>query len=95
MDTIQVNIENEIKQKADALFSNLGLDTATAIRIFLVKSLKMHGFPFEISEPRPNSETLVAMLDDMEILPKKYSVFSEFLAEIEEEIAQEDKLLNK
>jgi DNA-damage-inducible protein J len=90
MDTIQVTVESELRQKADALFSNLGLDTSTAIRIFLVKSLKMHGFPFEVAEPRPNSETLVAMLDDMEILPKRYSDFSEVLAEIDDEIMKEN-----
>ncbi|MDR0983737.1 MAG: type II toxin-antitoxin system RelB/DinJ family antitoxin [Ruminococcus sp.] len=90
MEIIQVNVDNEIRQKADALFSNLGLDTPTAIRIFLVKALKMQGFPFEVSEPRPNSETLVAMLDDMEILPKRYKDFSEVIAEIDDEIMKEN-----
>lgn len=31
---IQVRVEDTLKKDADALFSDLGLDTSTAIRIF-------------------------------------------------------------
>ena len=34
--TIQVRVDDDIKTKADVLFKDLGMDTTTAIRIFLV-----------------------------------------------------------
>ena len=46
--TIQIKIAEDIKNKADNLFESLGLDTNTAIRIFLNISIKSGGFPFEI-----------------------------------------------
>ena len=35
MATLQVRIDDTLKAQADTLFSSLGLDTSTAIRIFL------------------------------------------------------------
>jgi len=32
--TIQVRVEDELKNKSDALFKDLGTDTTTAIRMF-------------------------------------------------------------
>lgn len=58
---IQVRVEDSLKKDADALFSDLGLDTPTAIRIFLKQAIKRHGLPFEVTQPTPNAETLAAM----------------------------------
>ena len=46
--TIQVRVDDELKAKSDELFSELGTDTTTAIRIFLTRALAVNGFPFEI-----------------------------------------------
>ena len=35
MSTLQIRIDEQLKKDADSLFSSLGLDTSTAIRIFL------------------------------------------------------------
>ena len=35
MATLQLRVDDSLKAKADALFSSLGLDTSTAVRIFL------------------------------------------------------------
>ncbi len=37
-----------IKQDADAFFESIGMDTTTAIRIFLKQTLIQHKIPFEI-----------------------------------------------
>jgi len=47
--TIQVRVEDQLKDSADILFSSLGLDTSTAIRIFLVASMKAGGIPFAVT----------------------------------------------
>ncbi len=47
MAIIQVRVDDELKEKATALFDELGVDLSTAIRMFLKKSLSEHGIPFE------------------------------------------------
>ena len=46
--TIQVRVEDELKSKSDALFKDWGIDTTTAIRMFLMQAVATNGFPFEI-----------------------------------------------
>ena len=48
MATIQVRVDDATKARADALFSSLGMDTSTAVRVFLTRSLAYGGFPFEL-----------------------------------------------
>ena len=52
--TIQVRVDDEIKSKADMLFKDLGMDTTTAIRIFLTQAIANAGFPFEIKKKTVN-----------------------------------------
>lgn len=46
--TIQVRVDDELKEESDALFRELGTDTTNAIRIFLKQAVINHGFPFRI-----------------------------------------------
>jgi len=48
MATIQVRIDDSIKMAADSLFTGLGLDTSTAVRMFISASLENDGLPFEV-----------------------------------------------
>ena len=50
---IQIRVDEATKKEADALFSNLGLDTPTAVRIFLKQALKYHGLPFAVVDTDP------------------------------------------
>jgi len=63
MTTIRVKIEEDVKADVDGLFGSLGLDTETAIRIFLRASIANGGLPFAVRRPRPNDELLEAMED--------------------------------
>lgn len=65
--TIQIRVDDELKQKSDTLFRNLGTDTTSAIRIFLTQAVANNGFPFEIRKVSANPYT--AMTED-EILRK-------------------------
>ena len=58
---IQVRIDETLKREADELFTDLGFDTPTAIRIFLKHAVKRHGLPFEVGHPTPNAETISAI----------------------------------
>ena len=55
MATLQLRVDDSLKAKADALFSSLGLDTSTAVRIFLASSIENNGLPFAV---RHNAEPL-------------------------------------
>ena len=54
MATIQIRIDDATKAAADNLFSSLGLDTSTAVRMFLKASLEQEGFPFTIKRQPPD-----------------------------------------
>ncbi|WP_295131644.1 type II toxin-antitoxin system RelB/DinJ family antitoxin [uncultured Catenibacterium sp.] len=59
MDTdITICMDRDLKEKADALFSELGMDLNTAFNLFVRESLRVGGFPFEL---RPNKEVIEAM----------------------------------
>ena len=48
--TIQVRVDDHLKESADMLFSSLGLDTSTAIRMFLVAAIDEEGIPFSVKK---------------------------------------------
>jgi DNA-damage-inducible protein J len=53
--TIQVRVDDKLKESSDHLFASLGLDTSTAIRMFLVAAMESGGIPFAVAH-RPNRE---------------------------------------
>lgn len=61
MATLQIRIDDELKIKSDNLFSSLGLDTPTAVRIFLTAAQEYDGFPFAIGHRRISQETAEAV----------------------------------
>lgn len=60
---ISIRMDTEIKAKADALFSELGMNLTTAFNIFVRQSLREGKIPFEISLNKPNAETAAAMTE--------------------------------
>jgi len=66
MATIQIRIDDNTKAAADSLFGSLGLDTSTAVRIFISAALEHDGIPFDVKhdvERKPNAELLEAIED--------------------------------
>lgn len=60
--TLQIRVEDSLKEQVTALFERLGLDLPTAVRIFLKKSVAENGVPFEIKEkPRVSARGLDAL----------------------------------
>lgn len=80
---VQVRVDDAIKNDADELFQSLGMDTATAVRMFLVQALQAGGLPFPIlSQPRYNATTEAAMEEAKTIAQHKAEdrVFDSFAA---------------
>ena len=48
--TLQIRIDDNLKEQATALFDRLGLDLPTAVRIFLKKAVSENGVPFELKD---------------------------------------------
>lgn len=63
MDTvITICMDSDLKEKADALFCELGIDLNTAFNLFVRESLRVGGIPFEI-RLTPNKELIESMED--------------------------------
>lgn len=65
--TIQVRVDDSLKQMSDELFRELGTDTTSAIRMFLVQAIANNGFPFEIKRV---PQGLFAPRSEMDFLAK-------------------------
>ncbi len=65
--TIQIRVDDDLKQKSDTLFKELGTDTTTAVRIFLTQAVAHNGFPFEIKKTSSNP---FAAMSEEEFLQK-------------------------
>ena len=69
----QIRIEKQLKEQANALFANLGLDMSSAVTIFLRQCVLRGGLPFSVELPEYNQETLEAMIEARRI-SKDHSV---------------------
>lgn len=87
---INVRIDPETKAGAEKLFASFGITVTDAINIFLRKSIMEGGLPFEMKQPRCNSETEAAMQEargimNGDISTKSYSSARELFAELDAE----------
>ena len=63
---LNIRTEKDIKDRADAIFAELGLNMTTAINIFLRTSIREHGIPFSLK--LSPSETTLAAIEEGELL---------------------------
>jgi len=45
---LQIRLDENLKAEADEVFASMGLDTSTAVRLFLVAAVETRGLPFEV-----------------------------------------------
>lgn len=63
----QIRIDKNVKEQANALFANLGLDMSSAVNMFLRQCILRGGLPFAVEIPQYNQETLNAMTEARKI----------------------------
>ncbi|EFV98353.1 MULTISPECIES: type II toxin-antitoxin system RelB/DinJ family antitoxin [Streptococcus] len=63
MSQIVVRVDDRLKDESSLLFKSLGLDMSTAIKMFLIQSVKTQSIPFEIKN---NPSILVDELENKE-----------------------------
>ena len=84
---INVNVKNKIKKEANILFEKLGLNMSTAINMFLKKSIKENGIPFDLKldnekELNETKEELRKM-ENHEIEYKKFKDVSSLMKDLD------------
>lgn len=84
---INVRVDSAVKEEAEALFNDLGLNLSSAINMFLRSAIIHDGIPFEIKRQTPNAETKAALeeYEEMRKNPgnyKRYETFDEVLKEV-------------
>ncbi|MDR1731665.1 MAG: type II toxin-antitoxin system RelB/DinJ family antitoxin [Synergistaceae bacterium] len=88
-DTINLSIrmDRELKEQAENLFSELGMNMTTAFNIFVRQSVRQGKIPFEISLVKPNAVTISALeeIADMRAgrIPKQSASVADFAKEMD------------
>ena len=77
---INVRVDANLKQSAESLFADLGLNMSTAITMFLKSAVNHDGIPFEVKRMSPNAETKAALAkyDQMKLHPENYKRYDSF-----------------
>lgn len=73
MSTVNLNIrtDKEVKEKAENIFQELGLNMTTAINMFLRTSIRENGIPFDLKIDSVNDETKLAIEEGRKIADYK------------------------
>ena len=63
MATTNLNIrtDKEVKDQAEVIFNELGLNLTTAVNMFLRTAIREHGIPFSLKLDVPNEATAAAI----------------------------------
>ena len=86
MATTNLNIrtDKEIKEQAEQIFSDLGLNMTTAVNMFLRSTIRENGIPFDLKLEVPNEVTTAAIEEGRRIASdpdvKGYTDISELKA---------------
>ena len=62
--SMSIRLDSEVKEQAQQVFSNLGMDMTTAINIFLRQAIQYQGLPFDVR--LDESRKLMEVLGDLD-----------------------------
>lgn len=89
MATTNLNIrtDKEVKEQAEQIFSDLGLNMTTAVNMFLRSTIRENGIPFDLKLEVPNEITAAAIEEGRRIASdpdvKGYTNMDELKAALE------------
>jgi len=86
-DTLNIRIEPELKKEVEQTLSDLGMNIADAVTIFLKQVVMTDSIPFIIRKPKLNAETIKAMEEAEKgiNLSKGYTNLNEMWEDLEKE----------
>ena len=62
--SMSIRLDSEVKEQAQQVFSNLGMDMTTAINIFLRQAIQYQGLPFDVK--LDENRKLLQVLTDLD-----------------------------
>lgn len=65
---LNIRTDKAIKEQAEQIFKELGLNMTTAINLFLRTAIREHGIPFELKLDVPNDTTAAAIEEGRNLL---------------------------
>ncbi len=93
---LQIRMDRSLKEAADAVFAEIGLDATTAVRLFFTKVAQTRSIPFRLkAEPEFSPEAEARILaaweesKDPANLSKSYSDVAEMIRDLNREIEAE------
>ena len=85
--SMTIRMNRTVKQEAQQLFANLGMDMTTAINVFLRQAIYHNGLPFEVHFENPNATTIAALEEGDRMIKdqdaKRFSSVDELFDELE------------
>lgn len=90
MATTNLNIrtDRDVKEQAETIFAELGMNMTTAINVFLRTTIRENGIPFDLKLDTPNAVTAAAIEEGRKIVydtsVKSYSSIEELKKALEE-----------
>jgi len=83
-----IRIDKKFKKEMDNLFKNLGINTTSAIMMFLKQCEREKGIPFNITMEVPNKRLMKALEESEDIIngkveTKRYDNFDELMKDID------------
>ncbi len=64
---LNIRTEKAVKEAAESIFAELGLNMTTAINIFLKQTIRENGIPFSLKLNKPNDITMEAIAEGRRI----------------------------
>ena len=87
---VTVRMDSDVKRECEGIYGALGINISTAINVFLRKSIRAGGFPFDVRlDDRPNRETMAALLEADRIAKdpsaRRYHSVKELFSDLEDD----------
>ncbi len=89
MATTNLNIRTDkvVKEQAEEIFNELGINMTTAINMFLRTAIREHGIPFDLKLDVPNDTTVAAIEEGRKLMADssapRYSNMADLKAALE------------
>ena len=65
---LNIRTDKDIKDQAEEIFNELGLNMITAVNMFLRTAIREHGIPFELKLDVPNETTEAAIAEGRKLM---------------------------
>lgn len=79
--TLQVRMDADLKEQAEALYRDMGTSFAEAVRIFAKQSVRENGMPFAVTANRNNTYGRLSRYADTNLAAKEEGAYERAMAE--------------